>query len=230
MWTASHHDIWQSQPFTSQGLYSTARGEIITADSPLKPFYQADGRTFHTGKTMATIEAFGYTYQDIPSEDQGRKEDVIVQINRLYGDSASARRPRATSKSQRQWFIEVQVDRTELPLPCSINVYLGDYLVGRTSFLGMPKTGLAYDELPLLRAINRLDLDYTGPSEIERTLMRELYVRATKGDSPLNMSDIPSLHVYLIGEDVTQPGSESEFPSYNNRTMVMTVFGNISNV
>jgi hypothetical protein len=40
MWTASRHDTLQAQPFTSQGLYSTARGETITAYSPLKPFYQ----------------------------------------------------------------------------------------------------------------------------------------------------------------------------------------------
>ncbi|KAI0441851.1 hypothetical protein F4803DRAFT_562735 [Xylaria telfairii] len=217
MWTASHHDTLQAQPFTNQGLYSTARGEIITADSPLKPFYQADGKTFHTGKTVATTEVFGYTYPDIQGGDQGRK-DVIVQINRLYGDVSTTENWVAAPTSRRQWFIEIQVDRAALPLPCNIDVYLGDRPVGRTSLLSMPKTGIAHDELPLLRAVKSLDIRRNELGEIEGRLIKDLHVKVTTGSTMLDLGNIPSLHINVVGEDVTPPTSKSEFPSYSNRT------------
>ncbi|KAJ8124503.1 hypothetical protein O1611_g9137 [Lasiodiplodia mahajangana] len=223
MWMASHYDTLQGQPFTSQGLYSTAKGEIITAGSPLKPFYQADGRTFHTGRTMEATEAFGYTYQDIPGEDQGRKEGVIVQINRLYGGPTTTWKLTNASTSRREWFIEVQVDRADLQLPCSINVYLGDHLAGRTILLSMPKTGVAHDELPLSRVINFLDIDRNEPKTIERKLISALHANVTKDGSMLDLRDIPSLRVTLAREDVTPPSGESELPSYSNRAIVKPI-------
>jgi tyrosinase len=129
---------------------------------------------------MEAIEAFGYTYLDIPNEDRGRREGVIVQINRLYGDRAATRELTATSTLRREWFVEIQVDRADLQLPCSIDVYLGDYLAGRTWLLGMPKTGFAHDELPLSRAISRLDVDHNEPGDIERRLINDLHVEVTK--------------------------------------------------
>ncbi|KAI8950282.1 Di-copper centre-containing protein [Xylaria longipes] len=223
IWTASHHDTLQVQPFTSQGLYSTAKGEIITADSPLKPFYQADGRTFHTGRTVATTEAFGYTYPDILGGDQGRKE-VIAQINRLYRGLSTTEDWAAASTSRREWFVEIEVDRADLPLPCNIDVYLGDRFAGRTSLLSMPKTGIAYDELSLSRAVKSLDVHDNEPGGTERRLMNDLHVRVTKGGTTLDPRDIPSLHINVVGEEVTPPSSESEFPSYSNRTTATVIY------
>ncbi|TGJ86262.1 hypothetical protein E0Z10_g2493 [Xylaria hypoxylon] len=230
MWAVSHNDTVQAQSFTSQGLYSTAQGEIITADSPLKPFYQADGRTFHTGRTVATIEAFGYTYPDILGEDQGRTKDVIAQINRLYGDIPAVDKSVVASAPRRDWFVDIQVNRGDLPLPCSINVYLGDQLAGRTLLLNMPKTGTAHDELPLSWALNRLDVKDNKSKDVERRLMNDLHVKVVKDGTTLDPRDIPSLHIKVVGEDVTPPTSESEFPSYSNRTTLTTVFEAASHI
>ncbi|KAJ3577361.1 hypothetical protein NPX13_g3208 [Xylaria arbuscula] len=181
MWTASHSDdAIQTQPFSSQGLYSTAKGENITADSPLKPFYQADGKTFHTGRTVATTETFGYTYPDIPGPDQGRTKDVITQINQLYGGFSAAKRSTEVPTARREWFVDIQVDRADLPLPCSIEVYLRDQLAGRTLLLNMPKTGLAHDELSLSRVTNRLDTNHSTTKFVERTLKNDLHVQVLK--------------------------------------------------
>lgn len=128
---------------------------------------------------MATTEVFGYTYPDILGGDQGRK-DVIVQINRLYGDLSATENWVAASMSRRQWFIEIQVDRADLPLPCNIDVYLGDRPVGRTSLLSMPKTGIAHDELPLFRAVKNIDIRHNEPGDIERRLIKDLRVNVTK--------------------------------------------------
>ncbi|KAI0966132.1 Di-copper centre-containing protein [Xylaria arbuscula] len=223
MWTATHNEAVQTQPFTSQGLYSTAQGEIITADSPLKPFYQADGRTFHTGRTVATTETFGYTYPDISGVGEGRTKDVIVQINRLYGEIAVFDKLTA-SAPRREWFVDIQVDRVDLPLPCSINVYVGDQLAGRTLLLDMPKTGIAHDELSLFGVTNRLYADNYKSEYVERRLMKDLHVKVVKGSTTLDPRNIPSLHVKVMGEDVTPPSSETEFPSYSNRTTLTTLF------
>ncbi|KAI3321261.1 Di-copper centre-containing protein [Xylariaceae sp. AK1471] len=234
LWTAINNDTLQVQPYESQGLYATAKGEIITADSPLKPFYQTDGSTFHTGRTMATTEAFGYTYPEISTvgQNHGRK-DVIAQINRLYGGLVTARKTTAASMSRRDWFVNVQVERADLPLPCSINVYLGDHFAGRTVLLGMPKTGRAHDELSLFWAVDRLDVDNNDSGVVERALMKDLHFKVFKvfsgeqGDgTTLNAKDIPSLKIEVVGEDVTLPNSESEFPSYSNRTTLTTIFAN----
>lgn len=40
----------------------------------------------------------------------------------------------------------------------------------------------------------------------------------------LDLGDIPSLHINVVGEDVTPPTSESEFPSYSNRTTAPVIF------
>lgn len=40
---------------------------------------------------------------------------------------------------------------------------------------------------------------------------------------------IPSLKIEVLSEDVTLPGSESEFPSYTNRTTLSTIFTTFNN-
>lgn len=129
---------------------------------------------------MATTEAFGYTYPDIPSLDEGRTKNVIAQINQLYGDTSAAKRSTAVPTARREWFVDIQVDRADLPLPCSIDVYLGGQLAGRTLLLDMPKTGLAHDELSLSRVTNRLDADHSKPISIERALKNDLHVKVMK--------------------------------------------------
>ncbi|KAI2628284.1 Di-copper centre-containing protein [Xylaria nigripes] len=235
IWTSIHsNDLIQTQPFNSQGLYSTAKGEPITADSPLKPFYQADGKSFHTGKTVATTEVFGYTYPDISGPNQGRRGKTIAKVNKMYGDLA------VSSTSMRGWFVSIQVDRVDLPLPCSIDVYLGDHIAGRSVLLSMPATGPTYNELSLNRAIKGLGIDENDDETIESTLKRDLCVRVTKvgteqaslrsmklgGDSTtLDPKDIRSLSIKVMSELVTMPGSEDEFPLYSNRTMLRTILG-----
>ncbi|KAI0204609.1 hypothetical protein F4808DRAFT_457053 [Astrocystis sublimbata] len=217
LWTVSRNDTLQAQPFTSPGLYSTAKGEIITADSPLKPFYQADGKTFHTGRTVATTEAFGYIYSDVVSQSQGRL-GVIARINRLYGELSASREQAAASTPKREWIVTIQVDRADLPLPCDINVYLGERLAGRTSLLSMPMTGIAHDELSLSRLIGSFRIGNNDIETIQKRLANTLHVEVTKGTITIDVRNIPSLKVSVVGEDVTPSSSDLEFPTYGNRT------------
>ncbi|KAJ2985605.1 hypothetical protein NUW58_g5439 [Xylaria curta] len=226
MWTALHNDTIQTIPFTSPGLFSTAPGEVITADSPVKPFYQADGRTFHTGRTVAAIETFGYTYPEVPGGGQGRNENIIAQINKLYGNSTGALKSTAASKSGYQWYVEIQADRTDLPLPCSIDVYVGDSFAGRTTLLSMPTTGITHDELSLTRVVRLYDADNNDYGALENRLINDLRFEVAQEITTLDFKHVPpSLHVSLVREDVTPPSSESELPLYSHRTRVATVSG-----
>ncbi|CAJ2505321.1 Uu.00g127150.m01.CDS01 [Anthostomella pinea] len=237
LWTSVHpNETHQTQPYSSDGLYSTAKGETITADSPLKPFYQADGKTFHTGMTVISTDSLGYTYPEMRSghlpvdQDESRKNS-IVQINRLYSPgtttaTAAARVKRDTNPG-RQWVIAVQVERSELDLPCSIDIYLGAHLAGRTVLLGMPDRGLAYDQISLQRAIGALDISGQDPAAVEQALEKQLRVEVSKGDGKGTMIDpssIPSLKLDVVAEDVTPPGAESELPRYSNQSVLAGVF------
>ncbi|KAI0864548.1 hypothetical protein F4860DRAFT_464583 [Xylaria cubensis] len=44
-----------------------------------------------------------------------------------------------------------------------------------------------------------------------------------QGSTMLSLRDTPSLHINVIGEGVTPPSSEFEFPSYSNRTTATVV-------
>jgi hypothetical protein len=131
---------------------------------------------------MATTEAFGYTYPEISTvgQNDSRKGDVIAQINRLYGGLVATRKGTAASITRRDWFVNVQVERADLSLPCSINVYLGNHFAGRTALLNMPASGRVYDELTLLRAIDRLGVDSNDSGAVERALMKNLHVKVVK--------------------------------------------------
>ncbi|TRX95482.1 hypothetical protein FHL15_003440 [Xylaria flabelliformis] len=180
-----------SQTLHEPGAVLTSKGEAATMDSSLKPFDQVK-RTFYTGKTVATTEAFGYTYPDMPGDDQ---------INSLYGGLSATDNWAAASASRRKWFAEIQVDRADLPLPCDIDVYLRDQLAARISLLSYHN-------------------EFGGT---ESRLISDLHVKVTMGSTMLSLRDISSLHINVVGENVTPPSSEFKFPSYTNRTTATVV-------
>lgn len=202
MWQATHYNnTYQTQNITSgNGLFATPANSPTTAGTPLKPFYQADGK-FHTSKTVASTKAFGYTYPEINDWSQNTDEtrrSVVSQINQLYGDDAAERASRiaATSSSWawarptwKEYYAQVRVERSELPLPCSINLLLGDALAGQTSVLSMPTSGRTHAEVPLTRALRqiygRLDAATVIPS-LQKSLRIEIRkVRLTLPSPPL---------------------------------------------
>lgn len=175
LWMAVHFNAThQSESYATNGLYGTASGENITAGSPLKPFYQANGRTFHTGLSVASLDTFGYTYPELEElgrdQDQGRKA-VVSRINDLYGSANDG-----TGSAGEEWFVEVSVNRSELVLPCNIGVYVGRNFAGRVALLGMPKQGLAHSEISLQRAIKSLGLNMTDHAAVRKILREKLRV------------------------------------------------------
>lgn len=166
------------------GTWAQPNGTQMTADSPLAPFYQAGGDSFHTGKTMAKLETFGYTYPEINdwalSPDRTR-QIVIRQVNQLYGANpltpSRGRRRQQKDQSnppthphrrvepepdlpaqaeQRQYYVQIGVERSELDLPCKIQVLLGeDTVAGSAAVMALPSAGPAYAEIQLNRGIEQ---------------------------------------------------------------------------
>lgn len=145
-------------------LFATAPGTRIDADSPLKPFYDSEGN-FWTSNSARYIGAFGYSYPELQTESELTAAEmsthVKARVNALYGppiDPAAVAR-RAGRAPGREYFIELEVDRAELELPCSINVYLGKTFAGSMTLLDMPATGMSHTEIPLRRALASADTD-----------------------------------------------------------------------
>ncbi|KAI1416556.1 Di-copper centre-containing protein [Hypoxylon sp. FL1857] len=195
LWMAvNFNDTSQSQPYVSSGLYATARGERITAASPLKPFFRADGQTFHTGLSAATLEPFGYTYLELREWDRGRgKQEVVSRINGLYGPANDKGDEDLLAE---QWSVRITVNRSELELPCNIDVYVADAFGGRMALLGMPMHGIAHAEIPLQKIVS---------------------------GATVNAKDMASLGLHLVATDVTHRSSLSEFPKYGNRSVYAKV-------
>ncbi|KAI0377011.1 Di-copper centre-containing protein [Hypomontagnella monticulosa] len=220
LWTAVHPDAThQSHSYASGGLYATAKGTNVTAGGPLKPFYRSDGKSFHTGLSVESIESFGYTYPELITplklRDPGQKKRIVVsRINKLYGTASSG-------VGGREWFAQVAVNRSELQLPCNIDIYVGDSFASRMALLDMPKHGVAHANIPLRRPIEGLGLNRgseTDRSQVESLLHKQLEVKVTKGNGyPIDANEVLSLELNLVVMDVTPHSSKSEFPKYWNK-------------
>lgn len=149
----------------SGGQFATPAGTITTADSPLKPFLRDASGTFWTSRAVGPIRTFGYTYPEIndwSTTPAGLAAYVTAQVNQLYGTGSSLSRrsspplQRATSSSSRRWggcqkdySAEIAIERSDVPLPCTVNLVLNSAVVGRMTLLGMPTSGRAYANIPL---------------------------------------------------------------------------------
>jgi tyrosinase len=153
---------------TSKGQFGTAPGTNLTADSPLKPFFAEEGG-FLTSNMVSDIRNLGYTYPEIDDWSQ-TPEDlesyVRAKVNSIYGESASTGDASQTQRRSqrhrypppaysspartRQYHVaEVQVNRSEIIRPSTVNLVLEGTIVGRMSLLEMPRTGIASASVPL---------------------------------------------------------------------------------
>ncbi|XDG05753.1 hypothetical protein ABKA04_005368 [Annulohypoxylon sp. FPYF3050] len=195
LWQAAHpNDTYQSQTYASGGLYGTARGENVTAESPVKPFYRADGKTFHTGISTSSVEAFGYTYPELQGLGSG---GITWRINNLYGNDYDD-----TKSTGQDWFVEVAANRSELELPCNIDVHLGEVFAGRVALLSMPMHGV-------------------GRNAVEKILRAQLRVDIIKGNgATINSKDVSGIKLNLAVIDVTSSESGFELAKYGNKKLV----------
>jgi hypothetical protein len=187
IWQAIYYQdaMFNSSYATDTGNYATTPGTIITNESPLKPFYDENGK-FHTPNSMRDIEKLGYTYPELQgswNSQEEKSQAVRAQINKLYSlngpppadpdqggwsviinnlkTRGEKNRPvKAKRQQKNEYFIRTEVNKTALyiqqQLPAILQVWLGNQLVGRVALLEAPRKGTVHSELPLQGTITRL--------------------------------------------------------------------------
>lgn len=179
-------------------IYGTAAGNV-SANSPLKPFYQTGGN-FFTSNTVKDISTFGYSYPELqptgangsvsPDELSGY---VTSQVNALYSDSSissGARKPKyrrggrggsvgaypRSGDAQRSttWSVALQVDKAQVPLPATVGIDLGGQTVGKMALLAIPATGVAHSTINLDRALRAADMNLTNQAAVRDYLSQNM--------------------------------------------------------
>lgn len=136
--------------------YSTPEGTTITADSPLEPFYQPNGE-YHTTESVKSIQGFGYAYAGLEywrkSEEQMRSEAKTL-INRLYSNSSTIPRSRfRRAEPSVRYFLEVELDVTQVERPCSVNLRVNGESAGSLIVMQQPRIGTIHGGFPLDKPI-----------------------------------------------------------------------------
>jgi tyrosinase len=158
IWQAIHHeDVMFTGTGYSTGQFATSRDTPITADSPLKPFFNGN-MSFHTSNSVANISAFGYTYPEIPDwvmPPEARADYVRAYVNALYSHGANGLGQTQTvdklgvAESKNYYTAEIVIERSEVPLPLTVGLAIEGKAVAHMSMLAMPHEGLASVSLPL---------------------------------------------------------------------------------
>jgi tyrosinase len=192
MWQAINynHRMFNSVD-KSRGMLGTASGSNITVNTPLKPFY-SQNLTLHTSGSVTWTRDFGYTYPEIDDWSKGPEElasYVRAQVNILYDRSTDVspsrrrglrKRPgyaEPPSVQRRYYGAEIQVDRCDVPLPCTLNLMLNGSVVGRMALLAMPRAGIASANI-VLRDLKKGDQSIYGmdPNEAVKYLSENIEV------------------------------------------------------
>lgn len=182
-------------------IYGTAAGNV-SADTPLKPFYQND-ETFFTSNTVKNISTFGYTYPELQTTTANRSVGsdersayVKSQVNALYSDGSATggatkskqRRdgragsvgayPRSENTLFTTWSVAVAVDKSQIPLPATVCVDLDSQAVGKMALLAIPVAGIAHSTINLDRVLRAANMDLTNVTAVRGYLLQYLEVGA----------------------------------------------------
>lgn len=228
MWQAiNYENAMFATVGTTQGMLGTAEGANITAESPLKPFY-SNNFTFHTSASAISTRAFGYTYPEIDDWSKSPEElagYVRSQVNILYDrsrDSGSTRRrdTRARHGSRygdpkRYYTAEVEVNRSDIPLPSTVNLVINGTVVGRVALLSMPTTGIASASVTLKDIkMGAKDIDRVSPDDAVEYLQENIEFEIRLNDGSLADIEIPPSLKLEVQDMSFKPASNSTvFPS-----------------
>lgn len=132
--------------YKGQSRFNSKTGATITPNSPLQPFYQANGQ-FHTSNTVKSVQGMGYSYQGIEYWQKSQaqiKSSVSTIINQLYGPKSSSKRnTRAADLVQTRYFAQISVNVTEIQTrPAEINVYVAGQKAGSLIVMKLPAEGM----------------------------------------------------------------------------------------
>ncbi|KAM7207522.1 Di-copper centre-containing protein [Naviculisporaceae sp. PSN 640] len=226
MWQAINYaDRMFNTTGVSGGQFGTSEGQVISRDSPLKPF-RSDPLSFYTSEMVTNISTFGYTYPEIWDWDttpEQLRSFVITQVNLLYGPNSTSDRSKSFPRPQKHastfvtrdkyFTAKVQLDRSEVPLPAKVNLLLNGTSVGTVALLAMPADGFLSTEVPILdpklAGFMPPDIDSTSATSF---LQHGLGVEISHNDAVVPVTTVPSLKVDLHAIDYSASSDNSQFP------------------
>ncbi|TDZ34027.1 Tyrosinase [Colletotrichum spinosum] len=153
--------------------------------------------------------------------------------------SAAASPPEGHAEAaHKEYTALVDLERSELPLPCSISVYVNGEFAGKISVMSMPASGVMHSTVPLNKALEKLgkSMDVpesrangTGPAtngtaapppppavsaEDREIIQKQLSVEIKSIDGTIfPVSSAPSLKIKVELQHVETPLSEDSLPN-----------------
>lgn len=88
IWQAIYPNSWIEPEETEVETATIKSGDILTGETPLKPFHKNAAGDFWTSTTSRDVAAFGYTYPEIQG---GTPASTRQAVNTLYGSSAAGK-------------------------------------------------------------------------------------------------------------------------------------------
>lgn len=84
IWQAIYPNSWIEPEVTEVETATIKSGDLLTGDTPLKPFHKNAAGDFWTSTTSRNVADFGYTYPEIQG---GTPASTRQAVNTLYGSS-----------------------------------------------------------------------------------------------------------------------------------------------
>ncbi|EAQ85078.1 hypothetical protein CHGG_09092 [Chaetomium globosum CBS 148.51] len=198
MWQVIHYeeDMFTNKG-TSTGQYGTIESSIVTADSPLKPFFD-ENMNFLTSKSVRNITTFGYTYPEMPNwkmSPEARASYGRAQINSLYGEKDDDLRSARALKGAGY-----------------------PSVIGRMSLLAVPRTGVASASLPLREVlVGNHSMRDLPPEKVVLFLQEEMTTEIRGSDGrQVPVTRVPSLHIQITSMEYIPRANDSSFPVFGN--------------
>ncbi|KAI4171467.1 MAG: hypothetical protein LQ343_004205 [Gyalolechia ehrenbergii] len=194
-------------------------------------------RTF--GYTYPEIVDWGINNSQLASDVKSR---INVLYNptgsisrRSESEDKSSELQLSPNAMDAQWFVNVRVQKSAATSPFFVHLFLGaaptdpatwsfaSNLVGShavvdTSLLSSANPNLPivrYGQIPLNHALLAAGNSDLAPSNIIPILTSQLSWRLQNlDDSPLDVGQVPSLKIHVVGQEVKQTVREDQFPEY----------------
>ncbi|GKT65947.1 LOW QUALITY PROTEIN: tyrosinase 2 [Colletotrichum tofieldiae] len=208
--------------YASSEMFATPAGTIVTPNYPIWPFM---GSGVALSPVMTHIRDWGYTYAPMRFWDQAPGETnmaVSRTVNSLYGpleqQQWQKRYPFTGLRTRkgvprREYFAKVEVERSELELPCEVQLFLKGKLAGSFTLLDMPKQGMSYDTIPLRRGIDAVGFGGLSTKSVLGAIEDGLQVVISKlNGTTTSLDRVPSLKIEVEDVDVVPPDSLNELP------------------
>lgn len=141
--------------------------------------YKITFRRSRSGSRSRSLSAFSSYKENEEEEEEGNtttsrddgkqtEENNKITFRSSWSLSNSNSSPKRNMKQKRQTYgsqaptknyyytAELSVDRSEVPLPCTISLIVNEVVMGRMALLGMPMEGIAKASMPLARPLKNV--------------------------------------------------------------------------